>query len=72
MVRGLVSQAGGRTGDWTRREGRKVWLVAHALLAGAAARVFAGKPLGGPNDWIDRQDAPSWCDVETVETREGE
>jgi len=38
------------------------WLR-RALLARAAARVFAGKPpkrLSGPDDWIEGQDALSW------------
>ena len=46
-----------------------------ALLARAAARVFAGKPLkrlSGPDDWIEGQDALSWCDVETVESERSE
>lgn len=56
--------SGSRTGDWTM-DGSFGWLRC-ALLARAAARVFAGKPLkrlGGPDDWIDGQDALSWCDV---------
>ena len=41
------------------------WLR-RALLARAAARVFAGKPpkrLSGPDDWIEGQDALSWLPV---------